>query len=429
MKKKNASAARLLMLAVMILSAMGAMAGRYSVDEVPNVHVADRMRFVSNPDGVLSAGAVSRLDASLRQLRDSTSAEVVVVAVDDIDSDDPDRFATDLFGKWGLGKSDNDNGLLLLIVKDQRRAVIRTGYGLEGVLPDVACGRLLRNVMFPAFREGDYDGGTERTVEMMARVISDPSTAGEVMSKNADNDYAPRAIDNDLTLEGVIQFLGGLGCVMAGVLLLLLIVTLRTTRGQTPTERWGRMMSLCTFGLFACFLGLGVPLIAYLPTVWAMKRMRSKHGPCPNCGGKMHKLDEETDNNYLNFAQNAEEHLNSIDYDVWLCDNCGTTDIIPFVNRSSSYTVCPRCGARACTLARDRVIQNPRVGVEGIGEKTYVCRACHNTTKKQYRIAALAAAAPIIIGGLGGSGHGGGGSFGGGFGGGMTGGGGASGGW
>lgn len=418
------------LLAALFFVVVGAAAVPYTVETVPNVQLADRSRHVSNPDGVLSAETQARLDAMLRQLRDSTSAEVEVVAVNDIAGDDPDMFATRLFEKWGLGKSDNDNGLLLLIVKDKHKAVIRTGYGLEGVLPDVACGRLLRDVMFPAFRSGDFDGGTLRAVAMIGRVIADPSTAGEVMSGNADNYGRRRAIDNDLTLSEALGFMGSAGAVMALALIVALIWSVRTTRGRSMTERWRRLSSVRTLGLFASFLGLGVPLLAYIPTVIVMRRIRSRHGACPNCGSRMHKLDEQTDNLYLTRAQDAEERLNSIDYDVWLCDNCGTTDVIPFVNRASSYTVCPQCGARACTLARDVVVAQPTASREGLGEKTYVCLNCHNRTKRNYRIAKDASAAtPIIIGGLGGFGSGGGGGFGGGFGGGSTGGGGASGSW
>ena len=116
---------------LIIFSLLVISSGAITVDEVPNVHVADRARYVSNPDGILSAEAVSRLDAQLASIWQSTSAEVVVVAVDEIDpSMTPDEFATALFEKWGVGKKDKDNGVIVLISRGDRKAVIRTGYGV-----------------------------------------------------------------------------------------------------------------------------------------------------------------------------------------------------------------------------------------------------------------------------------------------------------
>ena len=130
---------QLLVLLTLLLLPVVAMAATYTVDQVPNVHVADSTRFVSDPDGILSPEDLSRADAIMRDIRRQTSAEAVVVVVGDIEGGDIDAFATDLFTKWGLGKSDVDNGLLILVAKDLRRAAIRPGYGLEGVVPDMVC--------------------------------------------------------------------------------------------------------------------------------------------------------------------------------------------------------------------------------------------------------------------------------------------------
>ena len=87
-----------------------AMARSYSVEQIPNVHVADRHRYVSDPDGILSAQAVSRLDEAIDSIWQGTTAEVAVVVVESIDGGDIDDFATRLYTKWGICKSDNDNG-------------------------------------------------------------------------------------------------------------------------------------------------------------------------------------------------------------------------------------------------------------------------------------------------------------------------------
>lgn len=164
----------------------------YSVSTVPNVHVTDRTKYVSNPDGVLSAGAEAQLNSILARTWQSTTAEPVIVAVEDIDTDDVDGFATKLFEDWGIGKSDKDNGILILIVKDKRKAVIRTGYGAEGVMPDIIAGRILREEMFPRFKEGDYDGGTIAATQRMAEVMENPQAVEELKSKYANDSRRSR---------------------------------------------------------------------------------------------------------------------------------------------------------------------------------------------------------------------------------------------
>ncbi|MDE6541356.1 MAG: TPM domain-containing protein, partial [Muribaculaceae bacterium] len=125
-------------------TAMAAWAGTYTPAQVPNVHVADHTRHLSNPDGIISAAAQARVDSLVAQLRRETTAEMAVVVVDDIDNpSDIDDFATELFTQWGLGKKDRDNGVLLLVAKNRRKYAIRTGYGVEGVLPDIVCGHIL----------------------------------------------------------------------------------------------------------------------------------------------------------------------------------------------------------------------------------------------------------------------------------------------
>ncbi len=151
----------ILTLIAMALTVLGMMAGTYTPESVPNVQLKDRTQLVSNPDGLLSAAAVDTLNRILLQVREQTTAEPVVVAIDDIDGDyDPNTFANELFTLWGIGKKDTENGLLLLLVGDAHRAVVRTGRGLGGILPDVTCSQILRHQALPLYKEGDLDGGT-----------------------------------------------------------------------------------------------------------------------------------------------------------------------------------------------------------------------------------------------------------------------------
>ena len=405
------------------------------IDEVPNVHVADRTRYVSNPSGVLSDEAVSRLDSEIASLWDDTSVELVVVAVDRIDSSlTPEEFATKLFEKWGIGKQDKDNGVLVLLSRDDHAAIIRTGYGVEGALPDIIAGRIIRNVMFPLYREGKYDEGTVEGVESIAEVLRNPELAEELKSKYAND--SRRGLDNDLSGAELFNMYLGLAAAVAVALLLLVIYAVLSSRKLDDVQRYRALEQYRTLVLFGLFFTLGMALPAALILGLKMRRIRRHRRNCPHCGTRMELIDEEHDNDYLTPAQDTEERINSIDYDVWHCPKCHQTEILPYINRQNNYTVCDRCGARAMSLVDRRTLRQPTVSTEGEGVDIYMCKNCGNQHQKRFRIpkkpdpAAAVAAGAILGSALGRGGSGGGGGFSGrSFGGGMTGGGGAGGRW
>lgn len=417
-----AIAHKLLILIHLLLIATSGHAA-YRVENIPNVHLHDRTRYVTNPDGVMSTHAQTVADSIISSIWKTSSAEVVAVVINDFEGDDIDTFATELFSSWGIGKNDKSNGVLLLVAKDRRKAVIRTGYGVEGVLPDVVAGRILRGQMFPRFQRGDYDGGVIAALSTISDILNRPEAVDEILSKQP-NDAKTSSDDTAGKLFTAYLFF----CSLLAAAFLIAYFSARFGGGKlSDFERYNKLESLKNPALVVSFLGLGLPLLAFIPITVSMKRLRNRSHSCSNCGTKMNKLDEISDNAYLTPAQDMEEQLNSVDYDVWVCPRCNATDIYPFINKMKNYTMCENCGARTCTLESDRTLLSPTQDREGKGVKTYRCLNCHNKKEKYYNIAKLATATPIIIGGSGGSGGSGfsGGSFGGGF----TGGGGASGGW
>jgi len=142
----------------------------YTVSTVPHVRQVDGDNYVSNPDGILSPVEVDRINRILKELEDSHSIEVAVVAIHSIGYRDSREFATELFNHWGVGKKEDDNGLLILLVTDplQRSVVFETGYGLEGILADAVCYRLQQDYMILAMKEERYSEGMLKGVEAVA---------------------------------------------------------------------------------------------------------------------------------------------------------------------------------------------------------------------------------------------------------------------
>lgn len=400
-----------------------------AVEDVRNVHVENRTRYVSDMAGVMSREALTQADSLLSQVWQSSTAEPVVVIVPDLDGEDINDYATELFTKWGIGKKDRDNGVLVLVSIDDREAAIRTGYGAEGILPDALCWGIIRNDMTPRFRNGDYDQGILAALMTINKAMTEPEAREELMSEYA-NDAEARPL-GEWSSEGLWRAYRSIALLIGGIMLLMALWAWISGRKKDTETAYAKLARLRLPALMASFATLGAAVPALLLILYLSRRTRLKKRLCPNCSHRMERLDEETDNRYLTPAQDTEEHLNSVDYDVWLCPNCGETDIIPYVNPRSNFQVCERCGAKAKALVDDRILYQPTTREEGQGVRHYKCRHCGNDDYLRYRIPRKEVVTPIIIpGGGGGRGFGGGGGFSGGsFGGGMTGGGGASGGW
>ena len=122
-------------------------------------------------------------------------------------------------------------------------------------------------------------------------------------------------------------------------------------------------------------------------------------------------LSETEEDQYLNFKQQAEERVKSIDYDVWKCNVCDNYKVLAYEKMTTKYGICPQCGAKTYSLVSDRIITPATSLTSGRGEKVYECANCHCRKIIPYVI-------PIIIVSRGSGGRGGfsgGGSFGGGF--------------
>lgn len=131
----------------------------YKVEDVPMVHLADRTRYVSNPDGILSASSVATIDSMLLALEESTGIQVLVAVLGDIEGGDCFDFAYRLGKENGVGEKERDNGLVVLLSTGERCVQFATGYGLEGVMPDAICKRIQQQYMVEHFAAGDWDTG------------------------------------------------------------------------------------------------------------------------------------------------------------------------------------------------------------------------------------------------------------------------------
>jgi len=117
-------------------------------------------RVVDNAE-ILQPVTRSRLTIAIRAHEQHTTDQIVVLTVPTIGDMSVEEYATKVFETWKLGTKGKDNGVLVVIVPQDRKMRIEVGYGLEGTLTDVASSRIIRNVMTPQFKAGNYDKGVE----------------------------------------------------------------------------------------------------------------------------------------------------------------------------------------------------------------------------------------------------------------------------
>lgn len=131
----------------------------YTIKNIPKVHLQDKTRYVCNPSGILSAEACDNIDRMLHTLEQQTGIETVVAVVPSIGEEECFDFAHRLLNEWGVGKKEKNNGLVILLVTDQRCIQFYTGYGLEGDLPDAICKRIQTKHMIPYLKDSNWDAG------------------------------------------------------------------------------------------------------------------------------------------------------------------------------------------------------------------------------------------------------------------------------
>jgi uncharacterized protein len=120
---------------------------------------------------VLNDATRRALTERLKAHEDRTGDQIVVLTVPSLEGENIEEYAVRIFESWKLGKKGKDNGVLVIVAPKDRRMRIEVGYGLEGTLTDLAAGRIVRNVMTPRFKAGDYNGGIEAGVQAILDLL------------------------------------------------------------------------------------------------------------------------------------------------------------------------------------------------------------------------------------------------------------------
>jgi uncharacterized protein len=173
-KMKQFSICRTLSILIILLAGYSA-----NAQDIPDKPQPPRL--VNDFAGILTQDEISSLEEKLVAFNDSTSTQIAIVTVPSLNGYDKADYAQRLGEKWGIGKKQLNNGVLILVKPKQPdsngQIFIAQGYGLEGVLPDLACSQIIDKDILPAFRQGDYYGGLVKAVTTIMAITRGEYTA------------------------------------------------------------------------------------------------------------------------------------------------------------------------------------------------------------------------------------------------------------
>ncbi len=162
-----------------LLQCVAALPATSAVQEIPALTSP-----VMDMTGALTASQQQQLSQKLQSLHAQYGAQMQVLIVASSAPEDAFTYSMRAVEKWKLGTAKADDGLLLFVAKDDRRAQLQVGYGLEGTIPDVVASRLLETAMAPYFKQGDYYGGINAVVDEVYRRIAGETPAGRADQPN-----------------------------------------------------------------------------------------------------------------------------------------------------------------------------------------------------------------------------------------------------
>lgn len=236
----------------------------YTTRNIPKVHLQDKTRYVCNPAGILSTQACDTMDRLLHALEQQTGIETVVAVVPSIGQEECFDFAHRLLNEWGVGKKGKNNGLVILLVTDQRCIQFYTGYGLEGDLPDAICKRIQTRYMIPYLKDSRWDEGMVAGVEAVCARL-DGSMANDTPDDGED--------------DVLLVLLALLGIIGVGIVISLLAVRAANKCPQCGQHKLQRSGSV----LISRRNGVKTEDVTYI---------------CRHCGHKVVRRQQSHDDNY-----------------------------------------------------------------------------------------------------------------------------------
>jgi len=201
----------------------------YTPSSVPDPKKQGQDYYVSDPDGIIVDSLEHWTNICAQNLYAATKVELAVVALESIGDMDAFDFSYELFQRWGIGGKDRNTGVLMLFVLDSHDIRIMTGTGIEGVLTDAKCSKIIHDEMIPLFKKGAYSEGIFVGAVSIYNTCTDGEVPEELLNMRSvtnrgiyGSDSGRSSDDDDEDGEGKI----GTIVVGSGVVLLIILAAI-----------------------------------------------------------------------------------------------------------------------------------------------------------------------------------------------------------
>ncbi|OQW69200.1 MAG: hypothetical protein BVN34_06825 [Proteobacteria bacterium ST_bin12] len=143
----------------------------------------------------LSADQHAQLDSKLAAFEQQKGSQIAVLILSTTQPEDIAQYSIRVVEKWKIGREKIDDGVLILVAKDDRKIRIEVGYGLEGAIPDLIAKRVISEIISPQFKQGNFYGGLDAGVDKLIGLIH-----GEALPENKASAISGNAIENLLPI-------------------------------------------------------------------------------------------------------------------------------------------------------------------------------------------------------------------------------------
>lgn len=160
---------------------------------------------------VLSSTEKLQLEEKLIHYSDSTTTQIVVITIESLKGEDVSQLATNWAQTWGIGQAKEDNGVIILVAKAERKIAINPGYGLEDRLTAGIGGEIIRNIITPEFKSGSYYNGLDKGTDALIDVFKGKYKGERKQTKGKDFPILPFIIIIVIILVLISKNKGGGG--------------------------------------------------------------------------------------------------------------------------------------------------------------------------------------------------------------------------
>ncbi len=172
---------------------------------------------VNDYANMLSPATVSSLEEKLADFERKESTQIAVLIIPSLQGEVIEEFSMKVAEKWKIGQKKLDNGVILLIAKEDRRLRIEVGYGLEGKLTDLRAGRIIDRIITPSFKAGDYDRGVTDGVNAIMETVRGEYSAVDARAPETDDSDPASFITPMIFVLFFIGIIGKIKRILGGI--------------------------------------------------------------------------------------------------------------------------------------------------------------------------------------------------------------------